>query len=89
MQHTFGLSDERVVEEWPARPYRQDFCVEEFFQHEQPVDFSQISGWRKRSGKEGEERILKLTVEAGGGRSPSRLSKCKCSWWIGWCSRRR
>jgi IS5 family transposase len=30
-----------------------------------PVDFSQISRWRKRIGKEGVERILKLTIEAG------------------------
>jgi transposase, IS5 family len=65
LQHTFGLSDEQVVEEWPERPYWQFFCGEEFFQHELPVDFSQISRWRKRIGKEGVERILKLTIEAG------------------------
>ena len=65
LQHTFGLSDEQVVEEWPERPYWQYFCGEEFFQHELPVDFSQISRWRKRIGKEGVERILKLTIEAG------------------------
>lgn len=65
LQHTFGLSDEQVVREWPERPYWQFFCGEEFFQHELPVDFSQISRWRKRIGKEGVERILKLTIEAG------------------------
>lgn len=65
LQHTFGLSDEQVVQEWPERPYWQFFCGEEFFQHELPVDFSQISRWRKRIGKEGVERILKLTIEAG------------------------
>ncbi len=65
LQHTFGLSDEQVVAEWPERPYWQYFCGEEFFQHELPVDFSQISRWRKRIGKEGVERILKLTIEAG------------------------
>jgi IS5 family transposase len=65
LQHTFGLSDEQVVREWPERPYWQFFCGEEFFQHELPVDFSQISRWRKRIGKEGVERILKATIEAG------------------------
>jgi len=42
-QHTFGLSDEQVVQEWPECPYSQFFCGEEFFQHELPMDFSQTS----------------------------------------------
>jgi IS5 family transposase len=65
LQHTFALSDEQVIREWPERPYWQIFCGEEFFQHELPVDFSQISRWRKRIGTEGVERLLKLTIEAG------------------------
>jgi len=65
LQHTFALSDEQVVKEWPERPYWQFFCGEEFFRHDLPVDFSQVSRWRKRIGKDGVERILKLTIEAG------------------------
>ena len=65
LQHTFRLSDGQAVEEWPERPYWQYFCGEKFFRHELPVDFSQISRWRKRIGKVGVERILKLTIETG------------------------
>ena len=65
LQHTFGLSDEQVVGEWPERPYWQFFCGEEFFRHDLPVDGSQLSRWRKRIGEAGVEQLLKLTIEAG------------------------
>jgi IS5 family transposase len=65
LQHAYGLSDEQVVEEWPERPYWQFFCGEEFFQHELPVDHSQLSRWRKRIGTEGVERLLKASIDAG------------------------
>ena len=65
LQHTFGLSDEQVVGEWPERPYWQFFCGEELFQHDLPVDGSQLSRWRKRIGEAGVEQLLKLTIEAG------------------------
>lgn len=65
LQHTFGLSDEQAVGEWPERPYWQFFCGEEIFQHELPVDDSQLSRWRKRIGEAGVEQLLKLTIEAG------------------------
>jgi IS5 family transposase len=79
LQHTFELSDEKVEREWPEWPAWQFFCGEEFFlvfatgiretkrhiRQKLPVDFSQISPCRKRIGKEGMERILKATIEAG------------------------
>ena len=65
LQHALGLSDEQVVEQWPDQVYWQYFCGEEFFQHELPVDYSQLSRWRKRIGKEGVERLLKASIDAG------------------------
>jgi IS5 family transposase len=65
LQHTFGLSDDAVVEKWPENPYWQLFCGEEFFQHEFPICASQMTRWRRRIGEGGVERLLKLTIEAG------------------------
>ena len=65
LQHTYALSDEQVVNEWPERPYWQFFCGEEIFQHDMPVDDSQLSRWRSRIGKAGVERLLQATIEAG------------------------
>jgi IS5 family transposase len=48
LQHTFGLSDDAVVEKRPENPYWQLFCGEEFFQHELPIDPSQMTRWRRR-----------------------------------------
>jgi IS5 family transposase len=65
LQHTFGLSDEQVVEDWPDQVYWQYFCGEEFFQHELPAHPTQLIRWRRRIGESGVERLLKLTIEAG------------------------
>lgn len=65
LKHTFGLSDEAVVEGWVQNPYWQHFCGEEFFQHELPINPSQMTRWRKRIGEAGCERLLRLTIEAG------------------------
>lgn len=65
LKHTFGVSDEEVVARWTQNPYYQHFCGEEFFQHELPIDPSQMTRWRKRIGESGCERLLALTLEAG------------------------
>lgn len=65
LQHTFGISDEKVVETWVQNPYWQYFCGEEFFQHDFPINPSSLSRWRGRIGKEGVERLLALTIQAG------------------------
>lgn len=65
LQHTFGVSDEKVVETWVQNPYWQYFCGEEFFQHAFPIDPSSLSRWRGRIGKEGVERLLALSIQAG------------------------
>jgi IS5 family transposase len=65
LKHTFDLSDEEVVRRWIENPYYQYFCGEEFFQHDLPIDPSQMTRWRKRIGEAGCEKLLALTIEAG------------------------
>lgn len=43
LKHTFGLSDEQVMEQWVLNPYWQFFCGEEFFQHQLPIPPSQMT----------------------------------------------
>jgi IS5 family transposase len=65
LKHAFGLSDEAVVKSWRENPYWQYFCGEEYFQHELPIDPSQMTRFRSRLGASGCEALLKLTIEAG------------------------
>ena len=65
LKHAFGLSDEAVVKSWRENPYWQYFCGEEYFQHELPIDPSQMTRFRGRIGAAGCEALLKLTIEAG------------------------
>ena len=66
LKHTYNLSDEAVCELWIENPYYQDnFCGEEFFQHQLPLDRSSMSNWR---GRMGEERLqAPIAGEPGGG----------------------
>src|SRR6201989_694609 len=50
LKHIYGLSDEGVCERWVHDPYFQHFTGEEFFQHEFPLERSDLSHWRKRLG---------------------------------------
>ena len=65
LKHTYNLSDEAVVERWVENPYWQHFCGVEYFQHEFPIDPSQMTRYRKRIGAEGCEFLLKATLGAG------------------------
>jgi len=65
LKHTYDLSDDEVVERWVENPYWQYFCGEEYFQHEAPIDPSQLTRYRKRIGEDGCEALLQMTIEAG------------------------
>jgi IS5 family transposase len=65
LKHTYNLSDEAVVERWVENPYWQHFCGAQYFQHEFPIDPSQLTRYRKRIGESGCEFLLKATVDAG------------------------
>ncbi len=65
LKHTFGLSDEAVVKGWKENPYWQYFCGEEYFQHQLPINPSQMTRFRDRLGAGGCEQLFKLTIAAG------------------------
>lgn len=65
LKHTYGLSDEALLERWVESPYFQYFCGETFFQHEPPIHPTSLSRYRKRLGKAGTEALFRATIEAG------------------------
>jgi len=65
LKHTYNLSDEEVVAQWAENPYWQYFCGETYFQHQLPIDPSQMTRFRKRIGDAGCEFMLGLTIQAG------------------------
>ena len=65
LKHAYGLSDEVIVRSWVENPYWQYFCGEEYFQHQLPIDPSQMTPFRTRLGPSGCEQLLKLTIVAG------------------------
>ncbi len=64
LKHTYGLSDEQVVQRWAENPYWQYFCGETYFQHELPLNPSSLTRWRQRLGDKGMEMILSATIDA-------------------------
>lgn len=65
LKHTYGLSDEAVVERWVESPYFQFFGGETYFQHEPPIHPTSLTRYRNRLGKAGVEELLRATIEAG------------------------
>ncbi len=65
LKHTYNLSDEEVVSQWVENPYWQYFCGETYFQHQPPIDPSQMTRFRKRIGEAGCEFMLGLTIQTG------------------------
>ncbi len=65
LKHAFDRSDEEVVLEWLENPYWQYFCGEEYFQHQLPIDPSQMTRFRQRIGASGCELMLHQTVLVG------------------------
>lgn len=64
LKHTYGLSDDQVVQRWAENPYWQYFCGERYFQHQLPLNPSSLSRWRRRLGEAGMESLLSATIDA-------------------------
>ncbi len=64
LKHTYGLSDEQVVQRWSENPYWQYLCGEIYFQHELPLNPSSLTRWRQRLGAGGMESLLGVTIKA-------------------------
>ena len=65
LKHTYGLSDEALLERWVESPYFQYFCGEAYFQHKPPIHPTSLTRYRQRLGQAGVEALLRATIEAG------------------------
>lgn len=66
LRRIYNLSDESVIERWIENPYWQYFCGEHVFQKDKPMDPTEFVHFRKRIGKEGAEKLLKLSIDLFG-----------------------
>jgi IS5 family transposase len=65
LKYTYGLSDDVLLGQWVENPYWQYLSGMKWFEHENPIDSSSMSRWRKRIGESGAETLLSETVKAG------------------------
>ena len=63
LKQLHDLSDDQVVEGWIENPYWQLLSGEHELQWSAPVASSDLTHFRKRIGKKGAERLLKLSVD--------------------------
>ena len=63
LKQLYNISDDEVVSQWTHNPYWQYLSGEEQFTWEVPCTSSELTHFRKRIGKEGVERIFRLSVE--------------------------
>jgi len=66
LKHIYNLSDEAIVDRWIENPYWQYFSGEKVFQTDKPFDPTEFIHFRNRIGKEGAEKLLKLSVQLFG-----------------------
>ena len=57
------FSDNKLSERWVDIPYWQYLSGEKHFQWKPPAASSDLTHFRKRIGKKGAERLLKLSIE--------------------------
>jgi len=62
LKQLYNLSDESVVARWVENPYYQYFSGMEYFQWEFPCNPSDLVHLRNRIGKDGIEKIFKMSV---------------------------
>jgi len=66
LKHIYNLSDEAIVDRWIENPYWQYFSGEKVFQTKKPFDPTEFIHFRNRIGKEGAEKLLKVSVQLFG-----------------------
>lgn len=62
LKNLYNLSDEQVLARWRENPYFQYFTGEKMFQKGYPFYSEDFAHIRKRIGKEGEEKVLNLSI---------------------------
>ena len=66
LKHIYNLSDEAIVDRWIENPYWQYFSGEKVFQTQKPFDPTEFIHFRNRIGKEGAEKLLKVSIKLFG-----------------------
>ena len=66
LKHIYNLSDEAIVDRWIENPYWQYFSGEKVFQTQKPFAPTEFIHFRNRIGKEGAEKLLKVSVQLFG-----------------------
>ena len=66
LKYIYNLSDESIVERWIENPYWQYFSGEKVFQTQKPFDPTEFIHFRNRIGKEGAEKLLKVSIRLFG-----------------------
>ena len=66
LKYIYNLSDEAIVDRWIENPYWQYFSGEKVFQTQKPFDPTEFIHFRNRIGKEGAEKLLKVSVQLFG-----------------------
>jgi len=66
LKQLYNLSDESIVSGWVENPYFQYFSGETHFQWSMPCAASDLVHFRHRLGKEGVEKIFRISVELQG-----------------------
>ncbi|MUP38878.1 hypothetical protein GNY23_13750 [Labilibaculum sp. 44] len=63
LKHIYNLSDVAIVDRWIENPYWQYFSGENVFQTQKPFNPTEFIHFRKRIGKEGVEKLLKVSIQ--------------------------
>ena len=66
LKQIYNLGDETVVEAWVHNPYWQYFSGFTTFQWNFPIEPTDLVHFRKRIGKEGLEKIFKISIDLHG-----------------------
>lgn len=66
LKQIYNLGDETVVSAWVHNPYWQYFSGYKTFQWHFPIEPTDLVHFRKRIGKEGLEKILKMSISLHG-----------------------
>lgn len=66
LKYIYNLSDEAIVDRWVENPYWQYFSGEKVFQTQKPFDPTEFIHFRNRIGKEGAEKLLKVSIQLFG-----------------------
>ena len=66
LKYIYNLSDEAIIDRWIENPYWQYFSGETIFQTQKPFDPTEFIHFRKRIGKEGSEKLLKISIQLFG-----------------------